>query len=337
MSSQKPTTQDSNALTDTFGRSHTYLRISLTDRCNLRCGYCMPPEGIDWIPREEVLTFEEIERLARIFAEMGVTKIRLTGGEPTVRKGIVNLVSRIKAIDGINKILLTTNGTTLLQLGQELKDAGVNGLNVSLDTLDPEKYKEITLRDEFDRVWQGLQYAQELGFEPLKLNVVAIKDFNDNELLDFVRLTKEMPINVRFIEFMPFEGNGWSRAGVLSYQEMLDQIGTEFEINPIETEPSAVAKDFAVTGHQGTVSFVTSMTENFCSTCNRLRLTADGQLKTCLFFAPETSLRDLLRAGANDSDVKDLISSTVLKKRVGHPPMDNILGVRNDPMIKIGG
>lgn len=326
-----------NKLVDTFGRKHTYLRISVTDRCNLRCSYCMPPEGLNWKAKNEILTYEEIIRIARVFADLGITKIRLTGGEPLVRKDLHVLVGHLAQLNGIKTIAMTTNAVLLAQQTQALKDAGLTALNISLDTLQKTRFSEITKRDDFDNVMAGIHASLEVGFAPLKLNIVVIKGFNDDEVVDIVHWAKDKPINVRFIEYMPFKDNHWQPDGVYSYAEMREQIDKHFRLIPLEMEHGAVAKDFAIEGNIGTVSFVTSMTNSFCSSCNRLRLTADGSVKSCLFYLPEVSLRDVLRRGITDEDLALMIQSAVLMKPEAHPPMEELATVANRPMIEIGG
>lgn len=326
-----------NKLVDTFGRAHTYLRISVTDRCNLRCSYCMPPEGLNWKTKSEILTYEEIIRIARVFVDLGITKIRLTGGEPLVRKDLHVLVEHLKQLPGVQTIAMTTNAVLLAQQAQALKSAGLTALNISLDTLNKTRFADITKRNDYDNVMRGIEAALEVGFAPLKLNVVVIKGFNDDELIDIVDWIKDKPINVRFIEYMPFKDNHWQPEGVFSYAEMRELIDTKFTLVPLKMESGAVAKDFAIKDHTGSVSFVTSMTDSFCGTCNRLRLTADGSVKSCLFYLPEVSLRDVLRRGITDEDLALMIQSAVLMKPEAHPPMEELATVANRSMIEIGG
>jgi molybdenum cofactor biosynthesis protein A len=327
----------SSALVDRFGRRHTYLRISVTDRCNLRCRYCMPAEGLPWLERADVLSFEEIERLTRLFVSLGVTKLRLTGGEPTVRRELPRLIERLAGIPGVESLLMTTNGWTLARHAETYRNAGLTGLNVSIDSLKAEKYKEITRFEGLDRVMEGLDRAAEQGFEPLKVNVVLMAGVNEDELLDFIELARDRPINVRFIEFMPFPDNGWDVARVYPYAEMLARIRERYELIPLATEQAAVAKDFGVTGFQGTLGFVTSMTDSFCGDCNRLRLTADGQLKVCLFSNGERSLRDLLRSGASEEEIEGAIRGALASKWKEHPPMEQLFRLENRRMVQIGG
>jgi cyclic pyranopterin phosphate synthase len=324
-------------LVDRFQRTHTYLRISITDRCNFRCRYCMPPEGLDWRAKNEILTFEEIERLARLFATTGVNKIRLTGGEPTVRKGLEDLIGRLGTIPGVTSLLMTTNGTTLASKARSYRDAGLTGLNVSIDSLRRERFAEITLRDELDRVLAGIDSAIEAGYETVKVNVVVMAGVNDDELLDFVEFARTRPVNVRFIEFMPFEGNGWKQISVFPYRKMLSIIGEQYDLLPLATESSAVGKDFGIPGFAGTIGFVTSMTESFCDGCNRVRLTAEGAFKACLFSGAEVSLRDPMRGGASDEELLAIVRDSLSRKWKGHPPMNVLPQVSNRSMVSIGG
>ena len=328
----------SDFLTDTFDRKHTYLRISLTERCNLRCQYCMPAEGVPLQPQEHILTFEEIIRLSRIFLSGGVNKIRLTGGEPLVRKDVENLIGELGQLPGLQTFALTTNGLLLPKKLDRLQAKGINLLNISLDTLNPNKFLEITRRPGFDRVMTAIEMAIDRGFTPLKVNCVVIKGFNDNELGAFVAWTKDKPIEVRFIEYMPFEGNNWLDGGYMSYTDMISRIEEEHApLERLQDGPNDTSKTYQVPGYLGRVGFITSMSENFCGSCNRLRLTADGNLKVCLFGNAEVSLRDAMRSGASDEQIKELIDHAVKRKKARHAGMYNIAHSENRPMILIGG
>jgi len=324
-------------LTDRFGRRHNYLRISITDRCNFRCEYCMPKEDMEWTPRSEILSFEEIERLSRLFVSLGVDKIRLTGGEPTTRKGLPDLVSKLRAIGGIGPLLLTTNGDALTLLAKPLRDAGISGINVSLDTLKPDRFYEITRRNRLDQVLAGIGAALDAGYESVKINVVAMAGVNDDELCDFIDHFHDQPVEVRFIEFMPFLSNDWKKAKMLPYDQMRSLLESKYNLTPIPTERSAVAKEFAVQGAKVRVGFITSMTDDFCGGCNRLRLTADGRLKVCLFAKTGPSLRDAMRNGATDDELADTICTALDGKWAGHPPMHRLVETNDLPMISIGG
>lgn len=297
----------------------------------------MPVEGIVWKRKEELLDFEEISRVSRVFVKLGIEKIRLTGGEPLMRRDLPNLVSILSSIEGLKTIAMTTNATLLAENAQRLKDAGISQLNISIDSLQRERFQSLTGRDDLQRVLNGLEAARRIGFDSIKLNVVAIAGVNEDEVLDFVELVKDTNINVRFIEFMPFRDNNWQVDRVLTYAEMLTKISERYQLTPLETEPGAVARDYAINGHTGTVSFVTSMTESFCSSCNRLRLTADGSVKSCLFFPAEVNLRDRLRAGASDAEIEEMIMYSLMQKPEAHPPAEEIASQLNRSMIEIGG
>lgn len=297
----------------------------------------MPPDGLDWLDRKDILSFEEIERLARMFVGMGVDKIRLTGGEPTVRKGLPDLMARLSSLPGVRSLLMTTNGTTLASHAKKYAEAGLTGLNISLDSLNRAKFQKITLRDELPRVLNGIDAALSAGFQSVKINVVVMDGVNDDELLDFVEFARNRPITVRFIEFMPFEGNGWKPKSVVSYAQMLRIIESQHELIPVQVERNAVGKDFSIPGYAGQLGFVTSMTESFCSTCNRVRLTAEGAFKPCLFSGSEVSLRDPMRAGADDEALAKIVRESLEKKWRGHPPMKLLSQVSNRSMVSIGG
>jgi cyclic pyranopterin phosphate synthase len=326
-----------NRLIDRHGRRHSYLRMSITDRCNLRCTYCMPPQGIDWTPRAEILTADEIVRLGTIFVGMGITKIRLTGGEPLSRRDVGQIAERLGALPGLKTLAMTTNGISLAKRAETLRAMGLNALTISLDTLRRDRFKEIAKRDQFDAVMAGIEAALAAGFAPLKINVVVMRGVNDDEILDFVAWAKDRPINVRFIEYMPFPDNHWSTGGLMPYAEIRAMIAREYELIPLVGEKTAVGKDFRLSGHEGTVSFVTSMTESFCGGCNRLRVTADGNIKSCLFHPAEQSLRDAMRAGGSDADIERLIMNAVDGKQAAHPPMEELMTMKNRTMIEIGG
>lgn len=324
-------------LTDTFGRRHTYLRISLTERCNLRCQYCMPEEGVQLQPREAILTFEEIERLARLFVAAGVDKIRLTGGEPLVRKDVETIVERLGAL-GLKTLALTTNGLLLPKKLPRLHAAGLNLINISLDTLRPDRFLAITRRQGFDLVMQAIQRAIDHGYDPVKVNCVVMRGVNDDELADFVAMTEDRPIEVRFIEYMPFGGNGWDDAQFMPYIDMIARIKERFpKLERLADGPHETSKTYQVPGFRGRVGFITSMSEHFCSGCNRLRLTADGHLKVCLFGQAEVSLRDALRQGATDDELGEIIQAAVWRKKAAHAGMYEIARAENRPMILIGG
>lgn len=328
----------SDMLIDSFGRLHTYLRISLTERCNLRCQYCMPAEGVELTPNSHLLSQNEIIRLANLFVSSGVDKIRLTGGEPTVRKDIEDICSQLSNLKGLKTLAMTTNGITLARKLPKLKECGLTLLNISLDTLVPAKFEFMTRRKGHERVMESINAAVDLGYNPVKVNCVVMRGFNDDEICDFVELTREKPINIRFIEFMPFDGNVWNVKKLVPYSEMLDRVVKQFGgVQRIQDHPTETAKNFRVEGHQGSVSFITSMTEHFCAGCNRLRLLADGNLKVCLFGPSEVSLRDPLRLGVEDNELKEIIGAAVKRKKASHAGMFDIAKTPNRPMIHIGG
>lgn len=335
LSKNNPT---SDMLIDSFGRLHTYLRISLTERCNLRCQYCMPAEGVELTPSSHLLSHDEIIRLANLFVSSGVDKIRLTGGEPTIRKDIEDICSHLSNLKGLKTLAMTTNGIILKKKLPKLKECGLSALNISLDTLVPAKFEFMTRRKGQERVMESISAAVELGFNPVKVNCVIMRGINDDEICDFVELTREKPINVRFIEFMPFDGNIWNSKKLVPYAEMLDTVLQRFKgVKRFQDHPADTAKNFMIDGHCGTVSFITSMTEHFCAGCNRLRLLADGNFKVCLFGPSEVSLRDPLRAGVDDLGLKEIIGAAVKRKKAAHAGMFEIAKTTNRPMIRIGG
>jgi cyclic pyranopterin phosphate synthase len=325
------------ALTDRFARKHTYLRISLTDRCNLRCTYCMPEHGIDWARPEHLLTTAEIVRLGRLFIGLGINKIRLTGGEPLLHKDIGSIVRDLAATPGLQTLALTTNALKLKDLAAGLKRDGLSTVTVSLDSLKPDRFAAITRRDRLNDVMQGIEAALDAGFAPLKINIVVMANVNEDEVMDFVAWGRDRPVDLRFIEYMPFPDTKWSKAGLVPYATLRDRIGETYPLRPLSGDPSAVGKSFALEGHAATVSFVSSMTESFCADCNRLRLTADGNIKACLFHPEEKSLRDVMREGGSDEDLTAVIAAALQGKPEEHPPMEELLAMGNRTMIAIGG
>ncbi len=328
-------------LFDTFGRLHDNLRISVTDRCNIRCFYCMPETGAEYVDRGEILTFEEIERMVRIAADLGVTKIRLTGGEPLVRKDLHVLIAALNRIPGIRDIALTTNGVLLAEQAQALHDAGLRRLNVHLDTLDRERFKQITRRDDLPRVLAGIEKAQALGFGPIKMNVVAVKNLIEPDIVPMARFGREHGIEIRYIEFMPLDHQSiWDRSRVLLMDTMLEMLRRE--IGPLEPvpdpDPRAPATEFRFTDGVGGVGFIASVSKPFCLNCNRLRLTSDGKLRYCLFAIDETDVKGLLRAGTlNDEAIAATIRQTVRDKWLGHEINTNRFVPPPRPMHSIGG
>ncbi|KAF2767363.1 molybdenum cofactor biosynthesis prote [Teratosphaeria nubilosa] len=364
----------SDFLTDNYNRHHDYLRISVTERCNLRCLYCMPEEGIKLSPSRELLTSAEIYYLSALFVNQGVTKIRLTGGEPTVREDIVHLMQQIGSLrrNGLKELALTTNGISLHRKLDAMVEAGLTGVNISLDTLDSHQFQILTRRQGFDAVMKSINRVQEMNKlgagVKLKINCVVMRDVNDHQILPFVDLTKDRDVEVRFIEYMPFGGNKWSQKKMLSYEEMLDMIRAKYPtVGRLRDAKNDTSKTWQIPGHKGRVGFITSMTHNFCGTCNRLRITGDGNLKVCLHGNAEVSLRDLLRTERNgepmdeaafeairqieldrrkqdstigwitkERQLLDVIGTAVKRKAARHAGMENLENMENRPMILIG-
>ncbi|KAK2588736.1 hypothetical protein KPH14_001624 [Odynerus spinipes] len=317
---EKLNTTSNDILIDSFGRHHTYLRISVTERCNLRCMYCMPAEGVKLTPKDGILTTEEIIKLASLFIKEGIRKIRLTGGEPTVRKDIVDIVAHLKSFANLEEIAITTNGLTLTRQLPALQRAGLDNLNISLDTLKEDRFEQFTRRKGWAKVMASIDLAVQLNYNPVKVNCVVMRGFNDDELIDFVNMTKECPLDIRFIEYMPFDGNKWNENKMVSFDEMKKIIRQSYpNFQALPNKPNDTSKAYKVPGFVGQVGFITSMTHNFCSSCNRLRITADGNLKVCLFEGEsEVSLRDALRSGASEEDLKDIIRKAVRGKKKQH-------------------
>jgi cyclic pyranopterin phosphate synthase len=314
-----PLTTHHSLLTDTFGRRHNNLRISVTDRCNLRCTYCMP-EDVVFRDRSELLTFEEMERFVRVAAPLGIDKIRLTGGEPLMRKDLHKLVRMLVAVPGIHDVGLTTNGILLAEQAKPLFDAGLRRLNVSLDTLDPGRFRELTRRDGLDKVLAGLEAAKRAGFDPIKVNAVAIRGFAEHDVVPLARYAREHGFEVRFIEYMPIGAEAWERDKVFFAHEILELIGREVgELVPAkDSDPTAPAADYEYRDGGGRVGMIASVSRPFCHHCNRLRLTADGKLRNCLFALDETDAKALLRSDAPPEALADLIRRSVWDKWEGH-------------------
>lgn len=309
-----------NKLIDTYNRHINYLRISVTDRCNLRCTYCMPKEGVSLIGHDDILSYEEIIRIARVAAQRGVSKIRITGGEPLVRKGIVDFIAELHEIPGISDLSITTNGILLDSAAPFLRKAGLRRINISLDSLDAEKYKQITRGGDLQSVLAGIHKAREEGFNPIKINVVAMRGVNDNEILAFAKLTLDRPLHIRFIEFMPVgTKNGWDKSIFISSSEMQEQIRQLGELLPSTSHAqNGPAKMFQLDGAEGKLGFITALSSHFCESCNRLRLTADGKLRTCLFSDNEIDLKTPLREGCSNTDLQNIINQAILSKPKQH-------------------
>lgn len=325
-----------NRLTDRFARNHNYLRISLTDRCNLRCTYCMP-EHMEWTRPAHLLSTDETIRLASIFVGMGVDKIRLTGGEPLLHKDILRITAELSSLPGLKTLALTTNALKLGAMAAGLKQAGMDTVTVSLDSLDRETFAKVTRRDRLPDVLAGIDAALEAGFAPVKVNIVIMAGVNDHQIMDFVTWGRDLPVELRFIEYMPFPGTGWSTDQMVSFADMRARIARDYMLVPLQTAHGAVAKSYAMDGHKAVVSFVSSMTESFCATCTRLRLTADGHVKSCLFHPQEESLRDVMRGGGTDADIEAAILRALDQKPAAHPPMEELLSSPNRAMVAIGG
>ena len=324
-------------LVDPFGRTIRDLRISVTDRCNFRCTYCMPEEGMQWLPRSEVLTFEEIERLARIFVQrFDVDGIRLTGGEPTVRAHLPVLVRKLAAL-GVD-LALTTNGATFANLAHELRDAGLRRVNISLDTLDREKFERMTRRDELPRVLEGIEAAKAAGFHPVKVNAVVERGVNDDEVVALARFGRERGVEVRFIEFMPLDATGhWMNDKVVGQDEIVAAIHEVFPLEEVPARGAAPANTWRYLDGAGTVGVIPSVTKPFCGDCDRVRLTADGQFRTCLFATTEFDFRRLMRDGATDDELAAEIQRAVGTKWAGHQ-INQVTFVRpRRTMSQIGG
>ncbi|XP_030614960.1 molybdenum cofactor biosynthesis protein 1 isoform X2 [Archocentrus centrarchus] len=325
-------------LTDSFGRRHNYLRISLTEKCNFRCQYCMPEEGVKLTPRGQLLSTSEVLTLARLFVQEGVDKIRLTGGEPLIRPDVLDIITELRKLEGLKTIAMTTNGMNLARFLPKLKEAGLDLINISLDSLVPAKFEFIVRRKGFHKVMEGIEKAVELGYSPVKINCVVMRGLNEDELLDFVVLTEKKPLEVRFIEYMPFDGNKWNFKKMVSYQEMLDCVRQRWpNLEMLQAGHTDTAKSFKVPGFKGQLGFITSMSDHFCGSCNRLRITADGNLKVCLFGNSEVSLRDVLRSGSSDEELLQIIGAAVGRKKKQHAGMFSISQMKNRPMILIGG
>ena len=323
-------------LVDGFGRVHRDLRISVTDRCNFRCDYCMPAEGMEWLPREELLTFEEITRVARVMVErFGITSVRLTGGEPTVRARLPLLVGSLAAL-GVD-LSLTTNGATLAGLADDLAAAGLQRINVSLDSLRPDRFEQLTRRDALEDVLAGIDAAVAAGLSPVKVNMVPVRGVNDDELADFVQFGRDRGVEVRFIEFMPLDAQGeWRAERVVTRAEVLAAVGARFAVEPVgrDHEP---AERFRLVDGSGTFGVVPSVTAPFCGDCDRVRLTSDGMLRNCLFATDDHDLRPVLRGGGSDDELTAAVAACVAAKREGHGIGAPTFVQPPRPMSRIGG
>ncbi len=332
-------------LRDSFQRTIDYMRISITDRCNLRCIYCMPPGGLIPVEHKEILSYEEILRILRVAADIGVRKIRITGGEPLVRKNVTYLIASIKNIEGINDLSLTTNGVLLDRYAEELVSAGIDRVNISLDSLRPDRYREMTGGGDIDLVMNGIESAERAGIAPIKINMVPIRGLNDDEIEEFAKITLNVPYQVRFIEFMPFGTNIWSPEKFISADKMKSIVEGIGPLTSVNMRKSGPARYFRFDGAAGMVGFISPLSNHFCGECNRLRLTADGKLRPCLFSETEIDLKPALRGGAPDEEIERLIRLSIEVKPEGHTVIQNT-GLRTQtkgkkdyrrPMSKIGG
>jgi cyclic pyranopterin phosphate synthase len=327
-------------LADRYGRVATDLRVSLTDRCNLRCSYCMPAEGLDWLPGEEVLTDDEVVRLIRVGVEhLGIREVRFTGGEPLVRRGVVDIVRQVHAIDPGVEMSMTTNALGLTRVADALAEAGLHRVNVSLDSVRPGTFHEITRRDRLGDVIDGLAAAHAAGLGPVKVNAVLLRGVNDDQAAELLRWCLDRGYELRFIEQMPLDAqHGWTREGMITADEILERLEREFVLSPAE-EPrgSAPAEKFVVDGGPGTVGVIASVTRPFCGDCDRVRLTADGQVRNCLFARQESDLRAALRAGAEDAELAERWRVAMRQKAAGHGIDDETFLQPDRPMSAIGG
>lgn len=320
-------------LYDSTGRHIHYLRVAVTDRCNFRCQYCMPSDGVKWMEHDDILRYEELLRIISAFVALGVDKVRITGGEPLVRKGLIPFLRKVTAIPGIKAVVLTTNGSMLEEYAPLLKQVGVKRINVSLDTLQPERFKQITGQNALNQVLAGIKKAQEVGLTPIKINMVVMKDFNTDELADFANLAMNNPYQVRFIEYMPF---CLEKQYLFTAMEMRQQLlAAGFNKLIPEMRNSSPAQIYRFPQSQGSIGFITPISQHFCSSCNRIRLTSDGNLKPCLLSNQEYSLREALRAGMNDQELFDKIRKVVWNKPMQHTLKNGEKSERG--MYRIGG
>ena len=338
-----------NKLIDNFGRKISYLRVSITDRCNYRCIYCQPEKQFEFIPHQEILRFEEIVEIVQEAVNLGVTKVRITGGEPLVREGIVDFIRHLRKINKLEDISLTTNGFFLPEYAEKLKDAGLNRVNISLDSLQEEKYKKITRGGSLEKALKGIDSALKAGLLPIKINTVLIRGINDDEVEDFVRLTLERPLNIRFIEFMPSgeEEINEFEDKFISVQEIKEKLIKKYLLNPIKiSTANGPAKYYQIKGGQGTIGFITALSQHFCKTCNRIRLTSEGKLRPCLFSNKEIDIKEAIRKLARDKKdegflrkkiIRDKLKEAVKLKPEGHKLNEKFSNRDSFKMSKIGG
>ena len=307
-------------LIDGMGRTIVNLRISVTDRCNFRCTYCMPADNVEFMDRSNLLSFEEIKRVAQIVSRMGINRLRLTGGEPLMRKNLPALIKMLDEVDGIDDIAMTTNAYFLKDQAQSLKDAGLKRLNVSLDALDPDKFRDVNRRDCLQSVLDGLDTARKVGFKSIKINAVAVRNFSETEIMSLIEMGRSDGFEIRFIEFMPLDSDKvWERDKVLFGHEIVDMIKKNYELVPIDNSLEiGPASEYNFADGKGKIGIITAVSNPFCDHCNRIRMTADGKLRTCLFSTEETNLKELIRSGATDEAIIETINQAVLVKEPGH-------------------
>lgn len=334
-------TKKANILTDSFGRQHSYLRISLTELCNLRCTYCMPAEGIQLSPKSHIMNFDEVYTIAKTFVDHGVTKIRLTGGEPFVRKDVDIVLKKLATLPV--ELAITSNAVIIDKFIDLLKECNIKNLNISLDSLVKEKFSQITRRNDFEKVINNIQLLINEGFN-VKINAVLIKGFNDDEIIDFINFTKDLPINMRFIEFMPFDGNKWNKEKMVSLDDILTKVNEEYsesEVIRLKDAPNDTSKNYKIEGYKGSFAIISSVTNPFCDSCNRIRLTANGRIKNCLFSSSESDLLTTLREGKDITPIIQKAVQSKFKVRGGMDTLDKLespdLHSNNRSMIAIGG
>jgi len=326
-------TLNASKLVDNFNRQLNYLRISITDRCNLQCRYCVPHDLIPKLSKDEILTYEEILRVVRIATRLGISKVRVTGGEPLVRQGVYEFLHELTATEGLKDVSLTTNGVMLKDNLEKIQAAGISRINISLDTLNPAKYREITGYDEFDRVWQGIEQAHQMGFYPIKLNIVALKGINDEELVEMARLSFRYPFHVRFIEYMPIGRSDFNPDSLLLAPEIKNRISAMENLVTVQkTEHDGPAQRYKYEDAIGEIGFIPALSQHFCNNCNRLRLTASGQLRPCLLSDHQEDLKEALRQDCSDRQLADIFIKAVRHKPSNHKKLpavrlaDRVLG-----------
>lgn len=324
-------------LYDACGRNIHYLRISVTDRCNFRCTYCMPAEGVQWIPHQEILRYTEFERIIRVAAHMGINKVRITGGEPLIRKGIITFIRDIAHIPGIRDVVMTTNASMLADCAGTLKEAGLARVNISLDTLRPERFVQLSGRDMLPKVLAGIEQAQKTGLTPVKINMVVIKGVNDDEVADFARMTLHKPYQIRYIEHMPFRSMGGGNKQLVPVEAMKAMLAAQgFDVLLPEKHGDGPADVFRIPGAMGTLGFISPVTSHFCGQCNRIRLTADGRIKPCLLSDKEYNIKELMRSGCSDTELQDYLYDIIWHKPSNHHLHDAAPTLQRG-MSKIGG